>query len=259
MPSRTISLGVLLLLAILLADVLVAFLPRHPYGESLLIGLSFGQMGLALLWATCEDKLKAWRIAICYLVTGIAATHFVVVGGGPRHSIAATAFILVLRGTYTTLVLGAYFVVRWIRFTYGSNSQARSAPPRFGMRHLLLATVLTALAAWIVRAAIPEFAGSNLDTILVWELQSATIAIASIELLRRRIALYWKLAWLAAFGLAGSLLLNLTIDWVDAYAANIVQVTILGMALTAWHFSKPAQPLITDDPFTLPIDNTLTK
>ncbi|MCO6045780.1 hypothetical protein NG895_17925 [Aeoliella sp. ICT_H6.2] len=233
--SITIAGGAFTMAAIalvVLADLFVPLVISRATRESVLIGLSFGQMGVAVLWASSAAVLSWRRIAVCYLVAVVTALHFVFYEGRGIQ-VDAAAMIVTIWISLPTLVLGVNFALRWIRQYRNRYTEKGEQPPRFGVRHLLMASTAIAVVSLIVRFALPELGSANVDTIVVWVLQSTAITLVAVEVSRSKMKVLWQVGLLAIACMAGSFWLSNSIEWEDAWLANVIQTLVLAIALLA--------------------------
>lgn len=233
--SITIAGGAFTMAAIalvVLADLFLPLLLSRRTSDSILLGLSFGQMGIAAIWA-CSAKVLTWRrVAVCYLVALIMSAHYLIFQGY-NPDINDMAFIATIWLAHPTCVLAAHVALRWFRRVRGRSIAHGEKPPRFGVRHLLIATTVIAVGSLIVRFAVPEFDLDNAGIIVTWILQSVVLALVGIEFRRSEMALYMQLGVLAVVNLVGFFLLSTTGLWDDFGFANVIQTAGIAIALLA--------------------------
>jgi hypothetical protein len=201
--------------------------------ESLLIGLSFGQVGAVVVWAFLAANITWQRIAACYAMAVVMSQYFMFCESRSNADAAAAAMVVTLWCAFATLALAANFALRWLRHQRrrAIANDENEQPPRFSVRQLLIVTTVLAVASMIVRLALPELRSANHDTIVVWLLQSAMLTVVAVELVRRQLPLFFQLGGLAVAGIAGTACLQATVDWDDAVFANAVQLAILALAM----------------------------
>lgn len=227
---------------------------------AVMVGLSFGQIGAAVVWASAVSSLTWRRVAICYIVTLAMAFHFFAIEGGP-NDLESIAFLLTIWCSCTTIALFVIFVLACLRHQNreDANESHAEAPPRFSVRHLLILTTVLAAASLVVRTAIPELeANGDLTTVVVWVLQSALLSVIASELVRLSPSIVAQLGSLGLSGIVASGIMLATIDWEEAVYANAVQIAILALAMVVPQLDRykfrvlvePRQP--TDEPEQLP-------
>ncbi len=217
---------------VVLIDLCAPAIVRGLIDEAVMVGLSFGQIGAAVVWASAMG-LTWRRVAICYIVTLVMAFHFFAIEGGP-NDLESIAFLLTIWCSCTTIALFVTFALAWLRHQNreDANDSHADAPPRFSVRHLLILTTVLASASLIVRTAIPEMeANGDLTTVVVWVLQSALLSVIASELVRLSPPIVAQLGSLGLSGIVASGIVLATIDWEEAVYANAVQIAILALAM----------------------------
>ncbi len=249
------ALGPLSLLAIavvLVVDIALPSISRSSMRESLVIGLSFGHVGAIIVWAFAAATLTWHRVAACYLAA-VAMSLYFMFWDLRSADFPAAAMVVTIWCTYATVALAANLAARWLPHRRRRSTLDDEQPPRFGVRHLLAATTLLAVASLIVRYALPELRSINHATIVVWILQSAMLTVIAVELLRQRLSILVQLGGLAAAGIAGTACLLATVDWDDAIYANAAQLAILSLAMVVpqldrYQVQVGFEPRIADEP-----------
>lgn len=250
------ALGPLSLLAIavvLVVDIALPSISRSSMRESLVIGLSFGHVGAIIVWAFAAATLTWHRVAACYLAAVAMSLYFMFWQSASSPNFAIAAMLVTIWCTYATVALVAILASRWLPHRRRRSTLDDEQPPRFGVRHLLAATTLLAVASLIVRYALPELRSINHATIVVWILQSAMLTVVAVELLRQRLSILVQLGGLAAAGIAGTACLLATVDWDDAIYANAAQLAILSLAMVVpqldrYQVQVGFEPRIADEP-----------
>lgn len=208
-----------------------------PHQDTFLIGLSFGQMGAALVWACAAEVLTWRRAAICYAVAAVMALYYVVCAG-PGLNAGAYAMILTIWAAHPTITLVLHLALQWFRHRGRRETEAGEQPPRFGVRHLLVASVVIAGGSLVVRLAVPQLNEVSVPIVVILVLQSAALALVAIELRRSAIAVYWQLGLLFIALLVGSFLLSVSTEWNGVDFANVSQGIVLSLTLVAPHLDR---------------------
>ena len=232
---RTYKIGSFTVLAIgglLLVDLILPWLFRSLRDEVFLIGLSFGQIGAAVMWICAARSLSWQRLAICYGIVLLMAGHYIW-WIGYLYDPDEMAMILTIWAIPATLALGVHTAWRWLMHRHHAAIENGTEPPRFGVRHLIIATTVLAVASLVVRIAMPELSNVFDADVILLILQTAALYIVALTLARTSLHLLGKLGILAAAGLAATFAVALGTDLELIVGVNIPLVAILALFLIA--------------------------
>lgn len=157
-------------------------------------------------------------------------------------------FVMSIFLVYTTLALGAILawnVLLGLAATRGSDN--RAAAPRFQVRHLLIASVVVAVLAAIVKVALPGWSEAKLVRIFVLLIESALLSLAAYVLVGKPPFRAGRLATLVAVG-AVLAAVSFRLDdyfgsWTQLLYVNAIQIAVLYAVLVVARQDKPTQPL----------------
>lgn len=236
---RPVTVAVMVLLWVTNA-VVANSLDTTVYGEAILVGLLFGQVGASLLWYFTEGQHSWMRLIV---MLGVAAVASCVLASSlldSNFNLADIAAMAVIVYTFAALAFAGCMTLAWFytKLPRREDASANLSTPRFGVKHLLVLTTLLAIASLVVRLALPELGTIDYDTVIFWNLQSAFVTTVAYALSQQRTAVFFRVAALVLVALAGTAIMSFTSDWNVAVYANAVQVAILTIAMAVMRVDR---------------------